>query len=93
MFGGPCRQSLTQTVAQAGSPPGPCLQGITKFRAKIGETNTPSLQLMKKLGYEEVSRSSVFKEVTLELPVAGAVADRLAAAAAQLQTAPYDLTW
>jgi hypothetical protein len=63
------------------------MQGINKFRAKIGETNTPSLQLMKKLGFVEVSRSSIFKEVTLELPVAG---DRLAAAAAQLQTMHYD---
>ena len=50
----------------------------------------PSLQLMKKLGYAEVSRSSIFKEVTMELPVAGAVGDRLAVAGAQLQTTPYD---
>ena len=51
----------------------------------------PSLQLMKKLGYAEVSRSSVFKEVTVELVVAGAAGHRLAAVAAQLQTAPYDI--
>lgn len=65
-------------------------QGVTKFRAKVGETNAPSIQLMTKLGFEEVSRSSIFKEVTLELPVQGASAERLAAAAAAMQTAAYD---
>lgn len=65
-------------------------QGVTKFRAKIGETNAPSIQLMTKLGFAEVSRSSIFKEVTLELPVQGAAAQRLAAVAAAMQTAAYD---
>ena len=66
------------------------LQGITKFRAKIGETNTPSLALFSKLGYQEVSRSSIFKEVTLELPLAGDVQARLAGVAAQLHKTEYD---
>lgn len=66
------------------------MQGVTKFRAKIGETNAPSIQLMTKLGFEEVSRSSIFKEVTLELPVQGPAAERLAAVAASMQTAAYD---
>ncbi|PSC76460.1 histone H3 [Micractinium conductrix] len=43
--------------------------GVTKFRAKIGETNAPSIALMTKLGYRQVSRSQIFKEVTLEMPV------------------------
>ncbi|PRW57327.1 N-acetyltransferase 9 [Chlorella sorokiniana] len=64
--------------------------GVTKFRAKIGESNAPSIQLMNKLGFEEVSRSSIFKEATLELPVQGAAAERLAAVAAAMQTAAYD---
>jgi L-amino acid N-acyltransferase YncA len=51
--------------------------GITRFRAKIGEVNSASLALFQKLGYKEVSRSSVFKEVTLELPVDGQVQQQL----------------
>ncbi|XP_044501141.1 N-acetyltransferase 9-like protein [Mangifera indica] len=43
--------------------------GINVFRAKIGESNGPSLSLFQKLGFEEVSYSEIFKEVTLELPV------------------------
>lgn len=65
-------------------------QGVTKFRAKIGETNTPSIQLMSKLGFAHVSRSEIFKEVTLELRVEGATAERLAAVAAGLQCSEYD---
>lgn len=63
---------------------------MTKFRAKIGESNAPSIQLMTKLGYRQVSHSSIFKEVTLELPVEGEAAARLAAAAAALATEAYD---
>jgi hypothetical protein len=43
--------------------------GITKFVVKIGETNTSSLSLFQSLGFQEESRSSVFKEITLELAV------------------------
>ncbi|XP_048434166.1 N-acetyltransferase 9-like protein isoform X2 [Pyrus x bretschneideri] len=39
------------------------------FRAKIGEQNGASLSLFRKLGFEEISRSEIFKEVTLELHV------------------------
>ncbi|KAK1292560.1 hypothetical protein QJS10_CPB17g02051 [Acorus calamus] len=42
---------------------------IQRFRAKIGESNVASLNLFRKLGFEEVSRSDIFKEVTLELEV------------------------
>lgn len=63
---------------------------MTKFRAKVGEANGASLALMAKLGYAEVSRSSIFKEVTLELEVQGEAQQRLAAAAAVLATAAYD---
>lgn len=81
--------SPARATAQPPSNPWP-LQGVTKFRAKIGQTNAPSIQLMIKLGFAEVSRSSIFKEVTLELPVEGAAAQRLAAAAGGLQSAAYD---
>ena len=43
------------------------LQGVTKYRAKIGEANAASIALFCKLGFVEVSRSSIFQEVTLEL--------------------------
>lgn len=64
--------------------------GVMKFRAKIGEDNSSSLQLFQKLGYQEISRSAVFKEVTLELAVEGDVKEQLTAAAAQLQLGSYD---
>ncbi|XP_077214414.1 acyl-CoA N-acyltransferases (NAT) superfamily protein [Tasmannia lanceolata] len=43
--------------------------GIQAFRAKIGDSNTASLTLFRKLGFEDVAYSEVFKEVTLELSV------------------------
>ncbi|KAK2648518.1 hypothetical protein Ddye_016007 [Dipteronia dyeriana] len=43
--------------------------GIQVFHAKIGESNGASLSLFRKLGFEDVSHSEIFKEVTLELPV------------------------
>lgn len=65
--------------------------GVTKFRAKIGEANTASIALFtQKLGYSEVSRSAVFQEVTLELPVEGEVLRRLQAAAKELRLGVYD---
>ncbi|PON63591.1 FkbH domain containing protein [Parasponia andersonii] len=41
--------------------------GIHIFRAKIRESNAPSLSMFRKLGFEEISRSEIFQEVTLEL--------------------------
>ncbi|XP_010270154.1 PREDICTED: N-acetyltransferase 9-like protein isoform X2 [Nelumbo nucifera] len=41
---------------------------IHTFRAKIGESNIASLNLFRKLGFEDVSYSEIFKEMTLELP-------------------------
>lgn len=65
--------------------------GVTKFRAKIGEANTASLVLFgQKLGYKEVSRSPVFKEVTLELAVEGEVQLRLQTAGNELKLGNYD---
>ncbi|ESO85790.1 hypothetical protein LOTGIDRAFT_195719 [Lottia gigantea] len=40
---------------------------VNKFVAKIGYGNQPSQGMFKKLGFEEVSRSDVFEEVTMEL--------------------------
>ncbi|XP_006298487.2 N-acetyltransferase 9-like protein [Capsella rubella] len=42
---------------------------IHKFTVKIGDSNTASLSLFRKLGFEESSYSSIFKEVTLEYTV------------------------
>ncbi|PKI35532.1 N-acetyltransferase 9-like protein isoform X2 [Punica granatum] len=42
---------------------------IQRFRVKIGDSNGASLNMFRKLGFEEASRSEIFKEVTLELPV------------------------
>lgn len=39
---------------------------IKTFVVKIGESNEKSLKMFSKMGFEETSRSSVFKEVTLE---------------------------
>lgn len=41
--------------------------GIHTFNVKIGQSNVPSLNLFKKLGFEEVAVSDIFKEATLEL--------------------------
>ncbi|PIK51617.1 putative N-acetyltransferase 9-like protein-like, partial [Apostichopus japonicus] len=43
--------------------------GLKKFTAKIGMKNSKSLNLFSKLGFQEIARSQVFQEVTLELPV------------------------
>lgn len=43
--------------------------GVTRFVAKILEHNEPSLALFKKLGFAEVKRVPVFKEVHLEAAV------------------------
>lgn len=45
------------------------IQAVHCFRAKIGFSNTGSLALFQKLGYLEVGRSEVFREVTLELHI------------------------
>jgi len=72
---------------------------VTTFRAKIGDDNIPSQNLFKSLGYERVSRSEVFKEVTLELstskgahtqPNLKAVWDRLSELSLSLRTGEYD---
>lgn len=63
---------------------------ITKYRAKIGEQNMASLKLFSNLGYQEVSRSHVFHEVTLELPVEGSTKGALLTMGSQLQYGTYD---
>ncbi|KAL5581717.1 hypothetical protein UlMin_014159 [Ulmus minor] len=42
---------------------------IHVFRAKIGESNAASLNMFHKLGFEKISYSEIFQEVTLELQV------------------------
>ncbi|KAH3863476.1 N-acetyltransferase 9-like protein isoform X3 [Dreissena polymorpha] len=46
---------------------------IRRYTAKIGYSNETSLKMFSKLGFTEVSRSEVFKEVTLELRVMDSV--------------------
>ncbi|XP_064618410.1 N-acetyltransferase 9-like protein [Liolophura sinensis] len=43
--------------------------GIQRFTAKVGLANNTSLRLFEKIGFREISRSEIFQEVTLELPV------------------------
>ncbi|XP_047336674.1 N-acetyltransferase 9-like protein [Impatiens glandulifera] len=43
--------------------------GIHVFSTKIGDLNEASIHMFQKLGFEEVSHSHVFKEVTMELLV------------------------
>ncbi|KIY98693.1 N-acetyltransferase 9-like protein [Monoraphidium neglectum] len=65
--------------------------GVTRFIAKIGEDNAPSLALFEgQLGFKEVRRVQVFKEVHLELSVQGHVATQMAALADELQLHSYD---
>ncbi|KAJ6674598.1 N-ACETYLTRANSFERASE 9 [Salix viminalis] len=51
--------------------------GIHVFRAKIGESNGSSLHMFHNLGFQETSRSEIFKEVTLELPMTQPKCDEL----------------
>lgn len=84
------RKGIATEALQLFMAYGVSVLGVTKFSAKIGEENESSLQLFQKLGYKEVNRSAVFKEVTLELPVEGQVKEQFAAAAKQLQLGVYD---
>eukprot|EP00055_Hartaetosiga_balthica_P010898 m.47926 g.47926 ORF g.47926 m.47926 type:complete len:173 (+) comp7367_c0_seq1:191-709(+) len=43
-------------------------QNVKKYTVKIGEGNEASIKLFTSIGFEEVSRSSVFKEITFEMP-------------------------
>jgi RimJ/RimL family protein N-acetyltransferase len=63
--------------------------GIRLFTAKVGMGNAPSLALFAKLGYAEVRRVEVFKEVHLQLAAEGAVLGRLLAAGAALRCRAY----
>ena len=63
-----------------------------KFVAKIAEDNGPSIGLFASLGFVEVSRSSMWKEVTLELAVDAPAAKRLADSASHATQAAYDLS-
>ena len=64
--------------------------GITTFVAKIGDANAPSLGLFASLGFQEVSRSDVFKEATLELRVDQERQQWLSGVASQWKQRPYD---
>ena len=66
------------------------LQGICCFQAKIGLNNASSLRLFGKLGYTEVSRSSIFNEATLRLEIAGSVQESLQQQAESLNLGMYD---
>ncbi|KAK9820273.1 hypothetical protein WJX72_008468 [[Myrmecia] bisecta] len=59
---------------------------LTRFRAKIGDSNASSLQLFRKLGFQQVSHSEVFREQTLEWAVDAACMQR----GVQLVLGTYD---
>ncbi|KAG6542908.1 hypothetical protein Mapa_015598 [Marchantia paleacea] len=44
---------------------------ISKFRAKIEDSNSTSLQLFRSLGFQDVSHSEVFQQMTLEFVMMG----------------------
>jgi RimJ/RimL family protein N-acetyltransferase len=68
------------------------MQGVGKFVAKIAEENVPSIALFTSLGFVEVSRSSMWKEVTMALAVDAPTAKKLADAAAHATQEAYDLS-
>lgn len=85
MLQGIARQALELFMAYASSR----LQ-VRCFRAKILESNAPSIALFESMGFQEVKRVAVFKEVHLELRVEGEVAEKLAKAAEKLVYRQYD---
>lgn len=66
------------------------LQGLRKYLAKIGESNTASQKLFQQLKFKEVSRSTVFREITYELHVRE-IQDDLSAIGSRIITAEYDI--
>jgi RimJ/RimL family protein N-acetyltransferase len=84
---GIAREALTLLMTYAISK-----LNVTTFRAKIGDDNLPSQSLFKSLGYAQVSRSEIFKEVTLELSgnETKAVWERLSELSLSLRTGEYD---
>lgn len=42
---------------------------MNRFTSKIGMDNKPSLKMFQGIGFTEISRSDVFKEITLELNI------------------------
>eukprot|EP00250_Pteridium_aquilinum_P001125 c11332_g1_i2 orf=164-748(-) len=58
---------------------------IAKFRAKIGNTNVASLHLFRSLGFKDVSYSSVFNQVTLEILVDEKLCETLKSVLGELQ--------
>lgn len=65
--------------------------GVNKFVAKISQDNEPSIGLFRGLDFAEVSRSSVFREVTMELVIDARTSQQLAESAKHVQS-PYDLS-
>ncbi|KAJ3189643.1 hypothetical protein HK101_008820 [Irineochytrium annulatum] len=67
--------------------------GVRKFTSKISMSNTASLRLFRsKLGFQDVSTSEIFQEVTLELDVLPEVRERIVAAPAKYVITEYDTT-
>ena len=50
---------------------------IQKYRASIGCSNETSINMFKKLGFQEISKSEVFKEVTFELEISPDVIEQI----------------
>ena len=65
------------------------VQGIRKFLAKIGESNMTSQRLFQSLKFREVSRSTVFREVTFGLDVSD-IHETLSALSERISMGAYD---
>ncbi len=53
-------------------------QGLRKFVAKIGDKNEASQELFKQLGFKELGRSTVFREITFSVHVSSLQQELLA---------------
>eukprot|EP00271_Cylindrocystis_brebissonii_P023280 TRINITY_DN9580_c0_g2_i2.p1 TRINITY_DN9580_c0_g2~~TRINITY_DN9580_c0_g2_i2.p1 ORF type:complete len:139 (-),score=17.94 TRINITY_DN9580_c0_g2_i2:152-511(-) len=83
---GLAKEALRLLMSYALSPP----LSVHTFRAKIGETNSASLRLFQSLGYEEVSRSHVFSQVTLELTASSRAMEENVKNVGLLNILPYE---
>ncbi|CAD7702917.1 unnamed protein product [Ostreobium quekettii] len=64
--------------------------GVQRFVAKIGEDNVASIALFIKLGFSQNGRSPIFKEVHMELAIAGSVEAQMKEVGQRLVLGTYE---